>query len=250
MRLLFVSITLLCFCVSNVNSQSYSQSDANKIQDLKSKIVDQKSSENTPEINGSFEAQSGKSPALAALFSLVLPGAGHFYLNRMDVGKYFLGIDAASWIGLASLEVYGNNVRDDSRKFSVEHAQVNDIDNKPDTYFGNIGSYANVYEYNNAMLVKGDYTSLYDANKFYWNWDSFNNQQIFETQRRNSERIYDSKVIFGSLLVANRIVSAISAYLIASSKPTKKTSLHLEPELLYKNNYSVDGIKINLSKNF
>lgn len=246
MKLTLILSVLVSFILI---SHAYPQINNSKVQDLKSEILKQNTT-GAPEIKNYSKSVSGKSPALAALFSIILPGAGHYYLNRMDVGKYFLGADAASWIGLASLEVYGNGVRDDSRKFSVEHAQVTDIENKPDTYFGNIGSYSNVYEYNNAMLTSGNYTSLYDANKYYWNWDNFDNQQIFEAQRKSSERIFDSKVIFGSLLVANRIVSAISAYLIAKGGDSKKTSFNFEPELLYRNNYSVDGVKINLSKNF
>lgn len=30
-----------------------------------------------------------KSTGIALVLSLLLPGAGHYYLDRMDVGKYF-----------------------------------------------------------------------------------------------------------------------------------------------------------------
>lgn len=193
---------------------------------------------------------SDKSPALALLYSVILPGAGHFYLDRMDVGKYFLGADALSWIGLVSLNVYGDDLRDDSRTYSVEHAGVTGKDSKDEDYFTNIGSFSNIYEYNNDKLLRGEYHLLYDVNTYYWNWDNTNNQNIYEQQRKSSERVYNSRIIFGSLLIANRIVSGISAYLIATNKDKKSSSMSFEPELLYTNEYRIDGMKINIAKNF
>lgn len=200
-------------------------------------------------INSSV-SKSDKSPGLALLFSLILPGAGHFYIDRMDVGKYFLGVDAASWIGLASLNIYGNDVQKQSRVFSVQHAGIGSKDGKSDDYFTNIGSYDNIYDYNNDKLTRGEYNLLYDVNQFYWDWDNQNNQNIYESQRKSSERIYNTRIVFGSLLIANRIISGISAYLLSKSSNKKQSALNIQPELLYKNDYSFDGIKINLSKNF
>ena len=245
---IFLLIIFLNVLVINCYSQnSFHKEKQYPISDLKSQFS-KSGSDDKLEIKSS-PAASKKSPFLAILFSLVLPGAGHYYLNRMDVGKYFLGIDAASWLGLASLNVYGNSVRDDSRAFSVAHADVTDVDNKNDDYFSNVGNYNDVYEYNNDKLTRGEYSKLYDVNQFFWNWDNADNRNIFETQRKNSERIYNSRVIFGSLLVANRIISGISAFLIAN-KDTKSTSLNVLPEIMYKNNFAFDGIKINFSKNF
>lgn len=217
---------------------------------LKADIITE-SNERTYNLNlPNSAASKSKSPALALLLSFVLPGAGHYYIDRMDVGKYFLGADIASWIGLISLNVYGDNVREDSRTYSKDHAQINNIDDKNDDYFTNIGSYNNIYEYNNAKLSNFEYEKIYDVNKYYWNWDFQDNRNIYESQRKSSERIYNTRIVFGSLLIANRIVSGISAYLIASKKDGKKSSFYIEPQLLYKDNYSLDGVKINLSKNF
>jgi TM2 domain-containing membrane protein YozV len=245
---LFLIIIFLNVLVTNCYSQnSFYASKKHSLRDLRSELL-------YSEIRNEFKvksltAKSKKSPALALLFSLILPGAGHFYLNRMDVGKYFLGVDAASWLGLATLNIYGDNVRDDSRTFSREHADLADIDNKNDDFFANVGNYDNIYEYNNDKLIRGEYAMIYDVNQYFWNWDNTGNRDIFETQRKNSERIYNSRIIFGSILVANRIISGISSFLIAN-KDIKNTSLNIQPELMYKSDYTFDGIKINVSKNF
>ena len=243
--LIFLSLAL----IPNVYAQKKeSFNNGNKILELKSKLTGTNTTSSDPEINTSI-TESKKSPGLALLLSLILPGSGHYYLNRMDVGKYFLGADAACWLGFATLNIYGNSVNDDAISFSTQHAQVNTT-NKDDNYYVNVGNYNNVYEYNNAQLTFGAYYNLYDVDQYYWNWDNVNNRNIYDSQRKSSERILNNRIIFGSLLIANRIVAGISAYLIAKNDPKKTVSLNIEPEILYKKDLSFDGLKINLTRNF
>ncbi|MEP7146120.1 MAG: hypothetical protein ABI792_03825 [bacterium] len=247
-----LKLFLIIFFLNVLLSQSYSQnsfqtSKKYSIGELKSELSNT-SIETKINIKTS-SVKSKKSPVLALLFSLILPGAGHYYLNRMDVGKYFLGADAASWLSLTSLNIYGKNVRDDSRTFSHDHAEISSINNKNDDYFANIGNFDDIYQYNNEKLTRGEYAKLYDVNQYFWKWDNADNKNIYETQRKNSERIFNTRVIFGSILVANRIISGISAFLIAN-KANKNSSLNIQPELMYKSDYTFDGVKINFSKNF
>ena len=244
-----IVILSFTFLTNTYSQNTLNSKKGNEILDLKTRILNTQSVEQAPDLNTSAST-SKKSPGLALLFSLIIPGSGHFYLNRMDVGKYFLGAEAVGWLGYATLDVYGNDVISDAKTFSNEHAQVQDVDNKNDDYFSNVGNYDNIYEYNNYQLTIGSYSTLYDVNTYYWSWDTENNREIFEAQRKSSERIYNSRIIFGSILIANRIVSGISAYLIASKDPKKVSSLNFEPELLYKKDLSFDGVKINLTKNF
>jgi len=247
-----ISAIFILFLTIQTNTYSQSSTSSNKgneVLELKTRLLNENTLEKDPEVKTSAST-SKKSPALALLFSLILPGSGHYYLNRMDVGKYFFGTDIAGWLGYISLNVYGDDVITDAKTFSNEHAQVQDVDNKNDDYFGNVGNYDNIYEYNNYQLTIGSYSTLYDVNTYYWSWDTDNNRNIFEAQRKSSERIYNSRIIFGSLLIVNRVVSGISAYLIASKDPKKVSSLNIEPELLYKNDFTFDGLKLNLIKNF
>lgn len=242
-----LSVFLIIFLASTLYSQDFS-SNKDGIQILKSKILSLNTNANTLKVSPSV-SKSGKSPALALLFSIILPGAGHYYIDRMDVGKYFLGLDAASWLGLVSMNIYGDALRDDARKFSVQHAAISNIENKRNDFYTNIGNYSNVYEYNNDKLTRGEYSLLYNTNDLYWNWDNSDNRGHYESQRKSSERIYNTRIVFGSLLIVNRIVSGISAFLLANKQNKKSSSLHIEPKLIYKD-YSIDGVKINISKNF
>ncbi len=197
-----------------------------------------------------LEAQvSKKSPVLAFAYSLLLPGAGHWYIDRMDVGKYFLTADAISWTGLISLNIYGDNVIDDAESYSVEHAEVTDPSGKDEDFFANVGNYNSVYEYNNDKLSRGEYSMLYNVSTQFWNWDAESNRDVFEAQRKKSERIYNNRIIFGSLLIANRVVSGISAYLIANNMNNSR-KLTVVPNLLYKNGMSIDGIEFKFAAKF
>lgn len=253
MKILFLATFCLTVILnSGVYSQKLSPAGFN-LKDLKETVANQNSAErnliNTPVISVSEKSQ--KSPGLALLFSLIVPGAGQFYINRMDVGKYYLGADIAFWIGYGAMTVYSNNVYDQAQVYSVQHASIGSVDGKDEDFFSNIGSYDNVYEYNNDKLARGEYQSLYDVQTNYWDWDNMSNMNIYESQRKSSERISDNRIIFGSLLIVNRIVSGISAYLLTQSQNKKKSvSFNIEPELMYKKDYSFDGVKINLSKNF
>lgn len=256
MRLVIALIIVFSiFSKSKVFSQELKTNTYN-ISDLKQKALnsdnDSKSlsKADNKDLNINLSSSSQKSPGLALLFSLIIPGAGQYYINRFDVGKYYLGVDIGAWIGYAALNIYGDNVSDQSKTYSVQHAEVGSIDDKDEDFFTNIGAFRNVYDYNNYQLSVGNYGGLYNVNTDYWNWDLVDNQYVYETQRRDSERIYNNRIIFGSILLVNRIVSGISAYVMTKDQNKKTSALNVMPQLLYNKDYGFDGVKINLSKNF
>lgn len=227
----------------NFSKNTFAQSNLDK-RDLTNQLLNQKSDSGKVEIKSSG---SKKSAGLAMILSLILPGAGHLYIDRMDVGKFFVMGEAASWLGFAGLNIYGNALREDARTFAAENSSLNK-NGKPDDYFANVGNFNSIYEYNNDKLLKGQYAQLYDVDTYYWNWNNTANKDNFEDQRKKSERVYNTRIVFGTTLIVNRIVSAISA-LVLAGKRNNPTSLNIQPELLQKD-YGIDGFKLNISKNF
>lgn len=245
----FLIVILSIFFVNAAFAQSkIESSDVSPLKfeksDLTNQFLNQKSDTGKVKINSSANKKSG---GVAMLLSLVLPGAGHFYLDRMDVGKFFVMGEAASWLGFAGLNIYGSALRDDARTFASENAGLNKS-GKDDDYFANVGNFNSVYDYNNDKLLKGQYSQLYDVNTYYWNWDNVTNKDSYEEQRKKSERVYNTRVVFGTTLVVNRIVSAISA-LILANKRSDSNALNIQPELMQKD-YGIDGVKLNFSRNF
>lgn len=243
----FLTAVLIVLFANTVFSQSTQFSKELSKTDLTNQFLSKTGKDSNDKKVSVNTSLSKKSGGVAMLLSLVLPGAGHLYLNRMDVGKFFVMGEAASWLGFAGLNIYGNALREDARTFASENADLNKS-GKDDDYFSNVGNFNSVYEYNNDKLLKGQYTQLYDVNTHYWNWNSVTNKDTYEEQRKKSERVYNTRVVFGTTLIVNRIVSAISALILANKK-SDSNALNFQPELLQKD-YGVDGFKLNISKNF
>jgi hypothetical protein len=194
-------------------------------------------------------ADDKKSPGIAIILSLILPGAGHFYEGRMDVGKYFVTGEVLSWLGLIGINMYGNSLRNDSRTFAAVHSGLNKA-GKDDNYFSNVGNFNTIYDYNNDVIRKGEYDKIYDIGSYFWSWDSFDSRAFFETQRKHSERVYNSRVIFGSILVVNRLISALSSLILINNNTGNSSSLNINTEAISTQNNLYDGIRLNLLKSF
>lgn len=242
------SLTLLLNSVSAQNSQ-ISITTSDRKADLTYKVLSQEQTQQDLNSNLTSLQATEKSPGLAMIMSLVLPGAGHFYIDRMDVGKYFVAGEAASWIGFAGLNIYGDAIRNDSRTYAYEVAGANK-NNTDDDYYTNVGFYRNVYDYNNDMLARGQYDKLYDVNTNYWNWNTAAEQGTFETQRKKSERVLNARVIFTTALIVNRITSAISALILANQQNTLLKNTQIKSELIKGAYDRYDGLSLNFIKTF
>ena len=193
---------------------------------------------------------SKKNPVVSLLLSFVLPGAGHFYAGRMDVGAYFLGTEAALWLGYAGFTVYGNSLQTDSRSFASAHSGL-DKNGKPDDFFSNVGNFMSVYDYNNDKLAHGEYDKLYDVNGYFWDWDAQTNQAEFESQRRKSERTFNNRIIFITGVIVNRFVSGISSLVLTNRGNSKiTTGLNINTSFTGTPDNPFDGIRLNISKSF
>lgn len=260
---MFKKIVIAVFVITLAVMRVYSQVTADKDLDitssskqdlkleLKNKIItsdDNKIPDAGFNQNIKFE-ENKKSPGLAMIFSLLIPGAGHLYAGRMDVGKYFLTAEILSWLGIIGLNQYGNAIVNDSRTFASVHSGLNKS-GKDDDYFSNVGSFNNIYEYNNYRLSRGEYDLLYDQSSYFWSWDNSDNKVFFDEQRKKSERVYNNTIIFGSVLVINRVASAISSLILVNSPKNSSTSIKLNPEVTSSRANLFDGVKINLSKGF
>ena len=107
----------------------------------------------------------------------------------------------------------------------------------------------NIYDYNNDKLARGEYGSLYDVNTYFWNWDSRDNMNTFDAQRKRSERTYNLRTIFVTGLILNRLVSGISA-LVLTNKGNNGSGLRMNSEVIMSPQNKIDGLKLNIVKSF
>lgn len=219
---------------------------SNKKQELEYKIL---KSDYTDTINNKQEIKSRKNPAISLILSLLVPGTGHLYAGRMDVGKYFITSEAACWLGVIGLDLYGNALRDDSRTYASEHSGLNK-EGKDDDYFSNVGNFNSIYDYNNEKLAMGQWDKLYDISTHFWSWDSETSKNIFDKQRKKSERTYNARIIFATALVVNRIVSAISALILTNKQNNVLSGISISSDFISTQKSPYDGIRLNFIKSF
>jgi len=193
-----------------------------------------------------------KSPGLAVVYSLLLPGMGELYAGDYGAGKYFTIAEGLLVLGAVSLDRYGNWIKDDARQYAVLHAHSG-LDGKDDQYFSNIGDYQSVYDYNEAVLRNRDAQKVYDPHSSsYWNWDTPDNREQYRQLRVSSdERFNDAKFVVAAIAV-NHIVSAIDAARIAirhngSIEESGRIDLHAG---IIGGIARPEGIKVTLSRNF
>lgn len=157
------------------------------------------------------DAGSRKAPALAAIFSLVVPGMGELYAGNFSSGKYFLMSEGLLWLTYAAFEVYGNSVRDDARLYAVSNAGVNPA-GKNDQFYVDVGNFLNVADYNDKKLRDRTPSLVYDpAAGYAWAWGSDNQRLTFRDLRVHSDNMFNNQKFVALGLIINHVASAINA---------------------------------------
>lgn len=152
-----------------------------------------------------------KSVALAALYSLLLPGMGELYAGGFASGKYFLAGEAVLWLTYAAFDIYGNAVRDDARAYAVAYAGVNPS-GKDDQYYINIGNFRSMADYNDKKLRDRFLDAVYAPNTGYdWQWQSDAARAFYRDRRISSETVYNNRKFVAAAVIINHVLSAINA---------------------------------------
>jgi hypothetical protein len=200
------------------------------------------------------EVRSKKSPGLAMIYSLFVPGMGQLYTKRFDVGKYFLISEAVLWLGYGSFTVYGNWLLNDAYDYSVIHAGVTKGNkSKTDDFWVNISNYDNVEQYNNDMLERGNYDKVYYPGTGYdFYWDNVTDREAYREDKLAADRIHNDRLFIVGAILVNHIVSAISAIVLTNNYNAGVKSaggLVINADVMRHFNH-VDGIRLNLTKWF
>jgi len=199
--------------------------------------------------------RSSKSPGLAFIYSLFVPGMGQLYANRFDVGKYFMISEAALWLGFTSFTVYGNWLINDAYKYASLHAGVNNSNkDKRDNFYVNIANYDNVDEYNNDMLEKGQYDKVYyPGSGFDFHWNSVAEREIYRSDKLAADRIHNDRLFIVGAVLVNHLISAISAIIVTNhyNSDIRKGSggVSIGADVI-RNFDKVDGIQLKMTKWF
>lgn len=200
--------------------------------------------------------RSKKSPGLAFIYGLLIPGMGHVYADRFSSGKYFMISEATIWLTYAAFSIYGNWLLDDAYSYATTHAGITVGDKaKDDKFFIDIANYSNVDEYNNEKLRFGEYEKLYYPEQgygFYWNNDV--ERRIYRADKIGGDRTLNDRLFIVGAVLINHLISGISAVFAANgynSELEQKGSGGFRMDAGVQKHFGkIDGIKLNISKNF
>jgi len=204
----------LLFLIFGLAALSFPQNSKNMLelkQELKSAPK-----QNLEVSNVVDEMPKRKSPGLAIIYSLLLPGMGELYAGSYSSGKYFTIAEGGLWITYIGMKAYGNWQKDRYKSFAASKGGV-DLESKNDDYLATISEYSNISDYNNEKALERNFDEMYDPSTYYWNWQTNDDRKIYRSMWVSSEQTFnDVRFVVGALIV-NRIVSAINAVRLVSS---------------------------------
>lgn len=182
----------------------------------------------------------------AFFLSLLIPGAGEYYLGSKKRALTFLGIEVGLWAGYLALKGYGSWIEQDYQLYAVRHASI-DRRGKDHEYYVDIGNFDDLTQYNEEKLRQRDINSLYpDTDKFLWKWDKTLSREKYRDMRVKSDQIYQSALFVIGGIFINHVVSSLDALRLAK----KQKKLSSRPLYLAMTGLREGGYRIFLFKSF
>ena len=164
------------------------------------------------------KTNADKSKYKALGLSLLVPGAGQYYVGNRKKMVIFASAEALVWSGFFGFRLYGAWKKEDYKAYAAFHAGANII-GKSDRFFEKMTYYDNINEFNQLERLFEDTNAqpFPDNSSFYWNWDSDQSRDHYRNLRNLSKAAYRRSLLFIGAAIANRILSGIDAYRAASS---------------------------------
>jgi hypothetical protein len=163
---------------------------------------------------GEFEEKKEgmKSTTKAALFSLVLPGAGEIYGGSKTKGEIFIFSEASVWAGFFAFRTYGHWLEDDYKSYAASHARV-DLTGKPGDFFDNLSFYDSRDMYNQfaPLYHPGEAHPYPEDDQWNWVWDSRDSRLYYRELKNRSKDASRRALYLVGLSLVNRIVSVLDA---------------------------------------
>ncbi|MEW6193832.1 MAG: hypothetical protein AB1521_01580 [Bacteroidota bacterium] len=162
------------------------------------------------------QTEGRKSPALAILYSMLLPGMGELYAGSYDKGYYFTVADGVLWGVFAGFNIYGNWQEDNYKSFAQSNGGVNN-ENKDEEYYAIIGVYSSIDDYNTTQELNRDFNKVYNTSTHYWKWNSDAERKEYRNMWSSSEGAFNNVRFAVGALILNRIISAVNAVRLVSA---------------------------------
>ena len=154
------------------------------------------------------------SPRGAFLRSMVVPGWGHHYVDKTDWtrGQYHMAADAVMLLSYMGLKVRTNHLETNLQTYAMSKAGV-DLAGRDRNMFIAVGNFDNLQAYNDYQLQSRNWDNLIaDVPENQWNWGSGGQRIRYQDMREQVDKNNNQFPAIITLMVANRLVSGISAF--------------------------------------
>lgn len=168
----------------------------------------------------SGKAQQNPNPEGAFIRSLIVPGWGHYYVNRdhWTRGQIHLGTEAALIASYFGFSVRAENLEQQYKTLASLKAGVN-ISDRSRTFQIAIGDFNTLQDYNDFQLRSRNWNRLYeDQPENRWLWKNEEARENYNNLRSDMDRVRNQLPAILGLMVVNRVISAVSAYNRAKSQ--------------------------------
>ena len=156
-----------------------------------------------------------KSPGLAVLASLAVPGLGELYVGRYDVGKYPTIAEVSLWVFYTIMEVHSDQVRSDAINYAKIYAGAQ-VSGKPDQFFVDVGNFSNTSDYNTQKIENGENNLIYSSSSYQWQWESDVDRTKFKNLRIEADQFLNYGRYTAAVILMNHLISAIDAARLAA----------------------------------
>jgi len=162
--------------------------------------------------------------------SLVLPGMGHYYLDKPQSAFVYLAVDFASIFGAVLFHTFASGREKDARAFASAAAGIENAPKNDDAYWRHVGAFMDAESYNNAVEIsRGSESDMYLDERMWWRWGDESLQQEYNDIRQKARNFRVTSSFFVGALVANRIVSTVDLRVFHRKSLTSK--IQFQPAL-------------------
>ncbi len=187
--------------------------------------------EGVPGPAASLDAADGaRSPKLAMLYSMILPGLGEYYLGHTGRATAFLVAEGAAWTAFGVFRAEGSHRRSIYKEFAELNAGV--APRSDDDFYRVIGNYQSsdgpfsaneqvrrearaIYPNDRAAQDRYFQDNAYTGGNA-WQWGSQEELDRYNGMRKSSLDAFHRSNLTIGLLVANRLLSILDVGILAS----------------------------------
>ncbi|MDR9417449.1 hypothetical protein [Gracilimonas sp.] len=187
-------------------------------------------------------------PRNAFLRSLAMPGWGHYYVdnNNWNRGKYHMAGEVVLILSYFGLDARANSLENDFYTLALSKAGT-ELSDKSREYLIAIGSFDNLDAYNQEQLRLRNWDNVFpDTPEYRWNWENRDLRNSYESAREKVDRNRSQLPALVALMVSNRLVSGLSAFIRARDMGKNLP----EASFSYVNGLGEPGATLNLRFNF